>query len=456
MEKRNEEIAVVDAIMGSGKTSAAINFMEGNCDRFRFLFVTPYLDETDRIKEACPNCDFKKPEKFGTKSNGLKHLLRAGENITATHELFLRLDDEAIQLIRSQKYILVIDEEMKVVDRFPITLEDIKIAEGQGLILLEDSGVVTWTGSSSYTGVFGKLKQASDESSLIWIKNNDGTCGGIYRAVSIKFFQSFERVFVLTYLFDGTVMKAYFELFGFSIKQLGVKKVSSNYIFYDGETHAELSDLADKITIWMDPMCSVGKRRGTLSYNWYWNKQKDDKMIVSLRKSLGRFVRSETGGRAHSSEILWTTFNGSKSSMTGPGYAKALESHNCKATNKHRRRNKVAYMVNKFLNPGLNEFFLSHGIEIDQDQYALASMLQFIWRSAIRDGNPISVYIPSDRMRLIFEDWLIKTAGVTDRSKLHIVTGIGARRERVLPITNLIARREKSEIHSKVDNESEP
>ena len=38
--ENNIEITVVDAIMGSGKTSAAINYMEEHCDEMNFLFIT--------------------------------------------------------------------------------------------------------------------------------------------------------------------------------------------------------------------------------------------------------------------------------------------------------------------------------------------------------------------------------------------------------------------------------
>ena len=61
-------------------------------------------------------------------------------------------------------------------------------------------------------------------------------------------------------------------------------------------------------------------------------------------------------------------------------------------------------------------------------------MLQFIWRSAIRDGNQITLYIPSDRMRWIFEEWLVDVSGISGRSNLNIICGIGDRREKIIPI----------------------
>lgn len=43
---------------------------------------------------------------------------------------------------------------------------------------------------------------------------------------------------------------------------------------------------------------------------------------------------------------------------------------------------------------------------ITESNYALSEMLQFIWRSAIRDGKEIWIYIPSIRMRNLLKQWI--------------------------------------------------
>ena len=79
---------------------------------------------------------------------------------------------------------------------------------------------------------------------------------------------------------------------------------------------------------------------------------------------------------------------------------------NIRATNEYREATSVAYLVNRFLDPNLVKFFSMRGIEIDNDQFALSEMIQFIWRSAIRDNQPITVYIPSERMRGLLVGWM--------------------------------------------------
>ena len=108
-----------------------------------------------------------------------------------------------------------------------------------------------------------------------------------------------------------------------------------------------------------------------------------------------------------SKDNLWTTFKDYKYLLSGSGYAKGFESCNCRATNKHRNRSNIAYLVNRYIDPNIVQFFVGHNIRVDEDGYALSEMLQFIWRSAIRDGNQVNIYIPSSRMRKLLCNWII-------------------------------------------------
>lgn len=68
------------------------------------------------------------------------------------------------------------------------------------------------------------------------------------------------------------------------------------------------------------------------------------------------------------------------------------------------------YIVNLFMNVNEKKFYQKHGIEVDEDAYALSIMVQWIWRSAIRDGDDIGLYIPSRRMRNLLINWIEKTS----------------------------------------------
>ena len=54
-------------------------------------------------------------------------------------------------------------------------------------------------------------------------------------------------------------------------------------------------------------------------------------------------------------------------------------------------------------------FFLKHEVDVDEDGFALSEMLQFIWRSAIRKGEKIYVYIDKKYVNLL-QNLLDKTS----------------------------------------------
>ena len=68
-------VNIVDSIMGSGKTSAAINYINNSDTSKRFMYVTPYLSEVHRIISSCPSKNFQEPKEYGTKIRGIKDLL---------------------------------------------------------------------------------------------------------------------------------------------------------------------------------------------------------------------------------------------------------------------------------------------------------------------------------------------------------------------------------------------
>jgi hypothetical protein len=58
------------------------------------------------------------------------------------------------------------------------------------------------------------------------------------------------------------------------------------------------------------------------------------------------------------------------------------------------------------MNPMEERFFSQRDIHVDQDLLALSDLLQWIFRSRIREGQPIEIYIPSKRMRTLLYKWL--------------------------------------------------
>ena len=107
-----------------------------------------------------------------------------------------------------------------------------------------------------------------------------------------------------------------------------------------------------------------------------------------------------------SGQKMWSTYKEAKHQLQGKGYTNGFIPFNKKATNEFKDRNAAAYCVNLFMNVGQKLFYQSNGVDVNEDDYALSIMVQWIWRSAIRDGEEIWLYIPSKRMRNLLTNWI--------------------------------------------------
>lgn len=52
------------------------------------------------------------------------------------------------------------------------------------------------------------------------------------------------------------------------------------------------------------------------------------------------------------------------------------------------------------------EYLENDNFQFNEDDYALSALLQWVWRSAIRNGKKVTIYIPAPRMRQLLTDWL--------------------------------------------------
>ena len=76
------------------------------------------------------------------------------------------------------------------------------------------------------------------------------------------------------------------------------------------------------------------------------------------------------------------------------------------ATNKYKDKVSLAYLANRYGDPDIHRFFGARGVTLNDDVMALAELVQWVWRSAIREGKPIKVFVPSARMRWLLKRWL--------------------------------------------------
>lgn len=406
-------IKVCDAIMGSGKSSAAITYMNEHPDQ-KFIYITPYLEEAVRIRESCPALDFKEPSdkipQFGFKK--YKHtveLIAAGKNITSTHNMFLRYSDDMIDMIKEQGYTLIIDEAVDVLRASSITTSDMQLMEKAGWTTKEE-GVIKLFPSFEYNdGRFNEVVALSRGNRLIDMPNYGHGKLYYYWIFSKDIFQAFKDVIILTYLFESQTMKYYFDIVNLSYTKIGIQKdEAGTYRFNDTMLYIPeyTKQLSSKIHIFEnDKLNEIGNKKTALSYTWYTRTKVKSTEGETLRKNVYNYFRNYNKDKT-SGNRLWASYKKGETFIRGKGFYYSNIAFNAKATNNYRTRDVLAYCVNIFMQPNEKHYLLSHGVNIREDEYALSVMIQWIWRSAIRDGKEIWIYIPSKRMRTLLQDWI--------------------------------------------------
>lgn len=394
-----EKIIVVDSIMGSGKTSWAIQNMARQFDE-NVLYIAPLLDETERIRDGCKDTrNFKLPQNKGEgKLSNIKTLFSRQDDIASTHQLFKMFDEECKQLIKDGDYVLYIDETVEAVEPYEIPHKDsIEYLVQNKSIQIHDDGRIEWLAGDIDTN-FNEIKILAQNHSLYLINNTMAVWQ--YPA---EIFTLFKKVYIMTYLFDGSILKKYFDLNGVAYQIRSIQKENGQYKLVE-PFHPDLSALRSLIHLYSEPDLNDQRQKlNVLSSTWC----KDNKaQLKPIKNDIYNFIHNRM--KAKAGQIMWSCFNRQRDSLKGGGYGskECFVEYNCRGTNKHRSKNVLVYAVNVYPHTVVDRFFESRGIKIDKNEYALSTMVQWIWRSAIRDGKEIWIYIPSRRMRNILTEWL--------------------------------------------------
>lgn len=403
------KVNIVDSIMGSGKTSSIINYINESDSDKKFLYITPYLSEVDRIAEACKEKHFVQPKCYGSKLTDIKRLLAKGINIVSTHALFALFDEATIEMAYTNNYTLIMDEVANVVEPYAISNSDLSIILKNYATVDEESGKLVWY-DNDYSGKFDQYKRLCNLGCLVYY--GDGVLMWLF---PISTFRAFREIYILTYLFEAQVQKYYYDYYHVEYNYLYVNKGTNGRYYLSTEETKSKSVIPYKnlVTILDNhKLNEIGEFQTALSKSWY-NRHDDDALMKHLKNNTKNYFCNLMN--SPSTNNLWTTFVDYKKQIAGNGYTKGFAPSNIRAVNEYKNKDTIAYLVNKFFNPFIKRFFESKGIEVNEDLYATSEMLQFIWRSAIRDGKPINIYIPSKRMRTLLQEW-IESVSETDDS----------------------------------------
>jgi hypothetical protein len=413
-KKEEQIINIVDSIMGSGKTSWAIQFMNSTPCYKKFIYITPFLNEVERVLNSTER-KFAQPEskKGGTKLDNLKNLIVKGEDIVSTHALFQRMDNELIELIEMQGYTLILDEVMNVIDQVKISKDDLqllltaKTKTGDPVITIDEKGFVHWNDKEYVDGNFEHIRNLANTDNLMIYDNI-----AMYWLFPVSAFKGFEEVFVLTYMFNGQIQRYYYDLFKLNYTYHSVAENSENYelVAYMPLQQENRKYLKELINIYYSQptdrtdLNKIGEKNSAFSKNQLTKLISNPSQQKLLRDNGFNFYYNKL--KVPSNEVMWTTFLAFEKKLCPKNLKKQFVEVTARATNDYANKSTCIYFANRYMNPITKKFFTSKGVKVDEDLFALSELLQWVFRSRIRKGQPINIYVPSKRMRTLLENYL--------------------------------------------------
>lgn len=382
--------------MGSGKTTWAINYINKNKSE-NILYITPFLDEIERIKAKCLTRNIVSPEPRGkSKLDNLNELLASQLDIASTHALFKKINNTTKKYIEEGKYVLILDEVLEVVRPFNgIKSDDLKILQESGCISVDKDNFIIWNNGHEYDSRYNDMKSLAENKCLILIDNKL-----FLWQYPPEIFNLFSRVYVLTYLFEASILKGYFDLYHIKYEKKSINKNFQLCDYYKPDTHK----FENLINIYSGNLNNnIGEKNTMLSSSWFSRSYNKDK-IKQLKNNCVNYFNNILN--TSSDTIMWTTYEKVKNDIKGKGYTNGFVPCNCRATNEYQDKYNLAYILNLYPNPEIKKFFEQRGIIIDEDLYSLSEFIQWIWRSRIRQNEAVNIYVPSNRMRSLLKEWI--------------------------------------------------
>ena len=396
-------VYVCDSIMGSGKTSAAIDILRGHTAPPHFLaihepyiFVTQFLSEVQRVKNACHG--FREPINVGDgKLVGMKALVESKSNIASTHALFYRYDAELLNAIREAHYTLILDEVVDVIRMLDLTQDDIRFLFAAGLITADEERRVHWQ-KPDYAGRWADVRNDVETSCVTY---EDGKL--LVWTLPVELFEAFDSVVLLTYMFDAQYQRYYFQHNNVRYAKIGVDRYGGGYIFTETPPPSnQRMTLPDIEFVDNASLLAIGDPKTALSSNWF--RRASDDQIAEVRNNIYNVFRNKWN--AAGADFMWSTYLHSRDAVSHRGFKQSFLAYNARATNDWSDRHHLAYAVNLFPMPDEAAYFNNRGFKIDEDAMALSTMVQWLWRSALRRGEKIWLYLPSRRMRQLMQKYL--------------------------------------------------
>lgn len=411
--KPTPHVTVLDRPCGSGKTSKLIQGLR--TDR-KYLIIVPLLSEVERVLDEAM-VRFYQPETedtaTATKLSSLTLLVESGRNVVTTHALYAALAQVAA-MGKLDDYDIVIDEVPEVVrDLRTISgPEFIKDYVGFGLATIDDDGRVHLTdewkeNKQTYSATRKDARKLFDEALAGCLYVMGGKV--LFWAIPPTLLSAGRSVTVLTYLANGSLLLPYLRMRGISYHR-----------DYDEQTDLAFRLKARKLI----KVHSIPSLEGL---KWSYGAQSSEDRKTAARdkvvsKALANF-RQRTIPKVELSKVILTC---SKSSWfekgKGPkevvspktaGYSAGSRMfavnwlpNTTRGTNDFIHCTTAVYLWDQHFNPAVATWL---GLREDpgaNDRYATTELIQWLYRTAVRRGEEVEIYLASPRMRRLLNAYL--------------------------------------------------
>lgn len=410
-------VEVLDALMGSGKTHAIIEYMAKNQQR-PWLYISPMLEETEtRVPERANDLNLELfvpyEDNLYTKSETCLKALSEGRSVCCTHSLMHKFTKQHLKLIEQQGYQVVSDEELNLINGYTISKSDYEFLTRNKMIDIDEYGKVSFLDQEMDNNAkYGDVKAKADLGMLYSTQRSNRM---MVIQLSPLIIDAASRFILLTYNYTGSIMDTFLAMHKYECKEF--KEVT----LY--KTNSEIvKELQTRIEFIETPAVKKIQQSFSLSKSWWVNSTAAQKSEVSKtirscmrkvdkkRESLFYTIPKDSVSSSYFDKKHIGAEPMNDSNGVAMEHTRTFIACNARSTNNYQDKEVAVHAYNLFPNQAVKAFLQDRGHTCNDDLFALNMLLQWLFRGCIRkkgDSN-LHVALLSKRMSTLFKDWLIK------------------------------------------------
>jgi hypothetical protein len=403
-------LELLDSLPGTGKTTAIFKYMSEHRQQ-PWLYLSPAASEAyDRAVEAAANFEMEiyipTEESDSTKTEQILEFLEEGFDVACTHNLMLRFTKKHIEAIRKHKYNVVCDETLDLLSAYNIEKDDFDYLKSMDLISIDQK-----TGRVSYDGRpmgdkarYADVKLLCDLGCLFSAPRSERM---LVTQLSTDLIRVSNRFILITYNYKNSLMDNFLSLHGFTYQNIeGVKTQTDNK-----EAKAKLATLLTFIET--PSVKNIQKGSSTkLSKSWWLNRASNEDKDAVIKAIASCITKAKASKKQDTiftlpKDIVKKPRSNSYEMKSTMVSKESWLACNTRATNNYADAFLAVQAYNLFPNAAVLAYLQDMGCKVDNENYALNMLIQWLWRGCIRKGEPMHVALLSKRMSVIFKEWLV-------------------------------------------------